>query len=209
MTTTWTSIHMDEPTLIGIKAFKEPGTYNYTVPAGAKWVRASSLGCGGQGDHWGGGGARARARVPVTAGDNLVIQVGTPSSASVAGDSFVKRNDLSVITYADRGRGAGVRGLAVNSVGDITQDGSSPSGAAPRWGGASASDAADLTPMGLGGAAFTYDQATPLNRAAGYGGGGLIATDGSDDGSNVIVGAFAAGSGINFLEFFDADPGIS
>lgn len=199
--TTWTQLHPDEAVLIARKWFKEPGAYNYTVPAGAKYVRAIALGCGGQGGAWGGGGAYARSRVPVNAGDNLKIQVGTPSSASTPGDSSVERNDSSVICYADRGRGIGARGLASNCTGDVTRDGSP---GMTNAGGAPASDASDYGSLGFGGAA-AIGTATV---AADYGGGGHTYQDNDANGNLQNFAAWGAGTGLVVLEFFDSDPGF-
>lgn len=197
--TTWSSLHADEAVLVQVKWLKEPGAYNVTVPAGAKFVRASALGCGGQGDHWGGGGASARSRVAVTPGDNLVCQVGDTSTAGVAGDSFVKRNDGSVICYADRGRGIGSAGLAANSTGDVKADGAP---GASNIGGAPASDATVYNPAGFGGVA----QSISNTNAADYGGGGHLQGDSDENGIGIVIGAFGAGTGLVCLQFFDSDP---
>jgi hypothetical protein len=198
--TTWTQLHPDEAVLLGRACFKEPGAYNYTVPAGAKFVRASAQGCGGQGEQWGGSGALARSRVSVTAGDNLKIQVGNTSTSSVLGDSFVKRNDDSVICYGDRGRGNGNRGLASNSIGDVTRDGA-PS--ASGVGGSPASDAADYACVGFSGVGAKSDSSV----AADYGGGGHTFTYNDDYGVLRNGAAWGAGTGLVVLEFFDSDPG--
>lgn len=202
---TWTQIHSDEAVLYSRK-FYAGGTFNVTVPDGpgghsaAVWLRAHALGCGGQGDHWGGSGARARSRVRVMPGDNLVIQCGLTSTATTIGDSWVKRNDGSVICYADRGRGNGNGGLASNSQGDVKFDGMAGSGG---HGGSPSSDAADYAPAGFGGTG--YDISVP--RSADYGGGGLIRTDVDETGQGIVVGAYGGGLGLVCLEFFDSDPG--
>jgi hypothetical protein len=197
---TWTQLHPDEAVLISRKWFKEPGAYNFTVPAGAKYVRAIALGCGGQGGNWGGGGAYARSRVPVTAGDNLKVQVGTPNTSSTPGDSWVERNDGSVICYADRGRGIGTRGLASNCTGDVVRDGNPGLSNA---GGAPASDAADFGALGFGGAAAHAD----FSVNADYGGGGHTYQDNDETGTLQNFAAWGAGTGVVVLEFFDIDPG--
>lgn len=196
---TYSQLYQEEAVLISRVYKKDPGSYNVAVPAGAKWLRASARGAGGQGDHWGGGAAMARSRVPVTAGDNLIVQVGTLSTSSTPGDSFVKRNDGTPIVYADRGRGAGVRGKAANSVGDITRDGGDPGASS---GGAPATDAMDYAPV-LGGVL----SASPTNQVSDPGGGGLVATDLDENSIPIIVGTYPAGPGIVCLEFFDSDPG--
>jgi hypothetical protein len=100
---TWTQLHADEAVLISRKLFKEPGAYNFAVPAGAKYVRASALGCGGQGDQWGGGGALARSRVMVNPGDNLKVQVGNTSTGSIPrrqlGEAERRYGDLLRLLY--------------------------------------------------------------------------------------------------------------
>lgn len=199
--TTWTSLFPDEATLIGRKFFKIPGAATHTVPAGAKYVRAMALGCGGQGDHWGGGGAFASDVVSVTPGDILKIQVGDVSTASVNGDSWVKRPDGTQIAYADRGRGNGVRGVAANCIGSIKRDGF-PGSDAGGTGGASATDAtgvAGLVPTGRG---TTYAG----TRAAGYGGGGHLLAVFDEVGNFVKYVAYPAGGGLVVLEYYDANP---
>lgn len=198
--TTWTSLHQVEAALLGRKFFTEPGQYNYTVPASAKYVRAQALGCGGQGGDWGGGGALARTTVAVTPGDNLKIQVGDVSTSSTPGDSWVKRNDNSVIAYADRGRGNGNKGLASNSIGDVTQDGS-PAGV--NTGGAPAGDSGLYDTQGFGGLGALYAQ----TRTADYGGGGHTYYDTNESGTLVFMSAWGAGTGLVVLEFFDSNPG--
>lgn len=200
MTVTWSAIRSDEAVLVGVIWKKEPGSYNVTVPAGAKFVRAHAQACGGQGDHWGGSGAYARSRRPVTPSDNLVVQVGTVNTSLPAGDSFVKTNAGDVICYADRGRGSGNAGLAANSIGDVTRDGAP---GAPPVGGAPPSDAADPECRGFGGVGADV----AADRTADYGGGGLVTTDNDENGIGIIVGAFGAGTGLVCLEFFDSDPG--
>jgi hypothetical protein len=201
--TTWSSLHPDTAVLIGRKWFKEPGDYNYTVPASAKFVRAFAQGCGGQGQFWGGGGALAKCTVPVTAGDNLKVHVGDVSTSSTPGDSSVKRNDNSVICYADRGRGSGARGLASNSIGDVVRDGSDGGGGSTDHGGAPASDAADYGNMGFGGRAITGASLI----ASDYGGGGHTFIDTDENGILHNFAAWGAGTGLVVLEFFDSNPG--
>ena len=198
--TTWSALHPDEAALTKRKWFKDPGDYNYTVPAGAAYMRATATGCGGQGDQWGGSGALARSTVPVTPGENIKVHVGDVSTAGVAGDSSVERNDNTVICYADRGRGVGTRGLAVNSVGDVTRDGSP---GATNTGGAPPSDAADEDPQGFGVLGALYAQ----TRTSDYGGGGHTLTLPDENGDLHFWSAWGAGSGLVVLEFFDTNPG--
>jgi hypothetical protein len=204
--TTWTELHPDEATLISRVWRKEPGTYNVTVPANAKFVRASAIGCGGQGDHWGGSGAGVRTRAAVNAGDNLIIQVGDTSTAAVVGDSFVKYNDGTVICYADRGRGNGNAGQAALSVGDVRRDGApGVSGV----GGSPTSDASEYGSMGFGGTGsnnHAQDSSSTL-LAADYGGGGYQVAAYDVNGDFMGYTAFPAGTGLVVLEFFDSNPG--
>lgn len=201
--TTWTQLHPDEATLLKRKFFKEPGDFNFTVPAGASYLRATAVGCGGQGDHWGGSGALARSTVPVTVGDNIKVHVGDVSTATVAGDSSVLRNDNSTICYADRGRGNGNRGLAANSIGDVVRDGNPGSPAGAAIGGAPANDAGDVDPTGMGGYAADVSYA----HAADAGGGGHTYYAPDADGNLHFWAAWGAGPGIVCLEFFDTNPG--
>jgi len=206
--TLYTDIFTDGPVLIGRKWFKTPGQFNYAVPAGAKFCRALMCGSGGQGSNWGGSGAFARVKFPVTPAENLKIQVGNSQTASTAGNSSVSRNDNTVLGLADRGRGgtgftnSGTPGLASNSIGDVLRDGvnGSDTGTA---GGAPASDAADFGGFGFGGNGCVQTS----NNGADFGGGGHN-TPYNDD-SGVFIGylPFLAGTGVVVLEFFDTDPG--
>lgn len=199
--TTWTQLFPDEAVLLGRRFFKEPGIYNATVPALTNFVRAHAVGSGGQGSNWGGGGAYARSVVPVQPGDNLVIQVGDVSTATTVNDSFVKRNNGSVICYADRGRGIGTRGSASLSIGDITRDGS-PGSDPTGVGGAPGGDLTDYATAGFGGRGTDYTQTF----APDYGGGGhrTVQTDGF--GNFIGYTAWVAGTGLVCLEWFDSNP---
>jgi hypothetical protein len=198
--TTYTAAFSDDAVLVQRSWFITPGAWNVTVPAGAKVCRASALACGGCGDNWGGGGARARSTFPVTPGENLKLQTGNMTSASVLGDSWVKRNDDTLLVYADRGRGDGTPGRASNSFGDVKFDGSAGSGGA---GGASASDAADTVGLGLGGLGGSLY----TSNGSEFGGGGhqifTLDTTGVFLGYVPVLG----GTGLVVLEFFDIDPG--
>ena len=147
----------------------------------------------------------------MTPGENLIVQVGNTSTASPLGDSFVKRNDgVTVLCYADRGRGNSNAGMASNSQGDVTVDGS-PGGAG--IGGAPTSDATDYFAVGFFGQGAENEPvhnggtANPAGYGADYGGGGFVATDLDENGAGVILGAIGAGSGLVCLQFFDSDPG--
>jgi hypothetical protein len=181
------------------KWFKVPGTYNFTIPAGGAWLRASGRGCGGQGDLWGGGGCFAKSKRKVTPGDNLIIQVGTASQQSAAGDSFVKFNDGTVIIYCDRGRGNGTQGKAEFSSGDIVREGGYGTGS---FGGAAGDDVADVASI-FGPAPGVVTKDT----APGPGAGGRLAYHNNSEG-DLIRDAWPAGPGIVVLEFFDGDPGL-
>lgn len=198
--TTWTSLFPDEAVLLSRVFKKTPGQYNVTVPAGATYMRAHALGCGGQGDHWGGSGAYAKSVVPVNAGDNILVQVGDTSTSSTPGDSWVKRNDGTVVCYADRGRGVGTRGLASNSIGDVTYDGQDGDQFNSK-GGAVTSDQNDYDPVfGPGAGANWGGGITGF-----YGAGGHLIAQ-TENGNFVGYVATPAGSGIVCLEFFNANP---
>lgn len=207
--TLYSTIFPDTARLLGRRWFKEAGTYNYLVPAdfpalpgvAPKWMRALALGVGAQGSEWGGGGAFARSKVIVQVAENLIIQVGTQSTGSTPGDSFVKRNDQWVIVYADRGRGAGPGGLAANSTGDVKRDGK-PGAPNIGAGGDPASDDLDYGSLGLHGRGALYGQ-----RGGDPGGGGRLHPLYDEYGNFIAYTATTAGAGLVCLEFFDADPG--
>lgn len=203
MSTTWTSLFPDEAQLLGRVFKKLPGQYTITVPAGVGFVRAHALGCGGQGDQWGGSAAYARAIVAVTPGDALTVQVGDCSTASTPGDSWVKRQDGTIIVYADRGRGDGDRGQALLSTGDVTRDGQNGNQitAPSAGGGAVTADQNDTDPVIGQGRGADFSQ----TRSGDYGcGGHLIA--------QTLYGNFEgfvadpAGTGLICLEWFNANP---
>lgn len=207
--TTWTTLHPDDALLLGRIWYKDPGSYSFVVPndfasfpgVAPAFVRAMALGSGGQGDHWGGGSAFARKTAPVSVGDALSIQCGAVGTASALNDSWVKRGNGASIVYADRGRGAGIRGVAVNSVGDVTRDGD-PGG--QDFGGVCGSDAADYGSLGFFGRGADYG----WTRAADFGCGGHILGYVNEFGVDQGHVAWAAGTGLVCLEFFNADPGF-
>lgn len=201
--TLFSELFPDVPALILRKWFKVPGTFNFAVPAGASWMRASVLGAGGYGDQYSGGGAYVRSRVQVTPAENLVIQVGATSTATVAGDSFVKRNSGLIIAYADRGRGSGVAGQASNSTGDSRRSGVAGSSVAP--GGLPASDVLETDPV-FGAGSAIYNASSALI-AATAGGGGFLYYNLDAEGELQRPG-HPGGFGLVCLSFFDANPGL-
>lgn len=206
--TSWTTLYPNEALLLGRIFYKTPGLSSLVVPAAfatypgiaPKFVRAMCVGSGGQGDHWGGGSAYARAVAAVTAGEALSIQCGNVGTASALNDSFVKRGNGQVIAYADRGRGSGVRGVAANSTGDVTRDGQ-PGGI--NVGGSCASDAGDYATGGFGGVGSDYSHTV----AADFGCGGHILGYVNENGVDQGLVAWAAGTGLVCLEFLDSNPG--
>jgi hypothetical protein len=201
--TLWSTLFPDLALNKGTEVIRVPGAYNRAVPAGANFVRVSARGCGGQGDSWGGGGALARSIVAVTPGDNLVVQVGNTSTAGTPGDSFVKRNDGSVIVYADRGRGNGNGGKAAFSTGQIVRDGQA-SVPGSGIGGDAADDLGDVWPiLGVGThSAFTADV------GAKPGGGGKRDPYFHNGEFFTYVAPYPSGAGSVALEFFDKNPGL-
>lgn len=201
----WSTFFPDNPLLVARKWFKVMGgPYNHAVPVGAKWCRATIRACGGYGDNLGGGGATSRVRFPVTPAENLIIQVGSTSTSSAAGDSYVKRNDGTILGYADRGRGSGTGGSEALSTGDTKRGGaagSSTNGGTPgndqpdTWPVMGPSEAISPTDFAAGGVGF----------AVGPGGGGVIRYLLDGDGNNVRAGQ-PGGGGLVCLEFFDAKP---
>jgi hypothetical protein len=199
--TLYTDLYPPTATIIARTFWHFSGNFNVAVPVGATYMRAGALGCGGLStEAWGGGGALARSLVPVVAGENIKIQVGSVSTGGVGGNSSVLRNDNTIICLADRGRGVGAGGLAANSIGQVTRSGSA---GASNAGGASASDAADPFPMGFGSPGATVDQLTP----AGPGGGGRLQGSYNVDSDPIGYWEYAAGPGLVCIEFFDKNPG--
>lgn len=211
--TNFSTFFPGEATLILRRFFADPGSFNLAVPAGATIARISAEGCGGQGDNYGGGGAFVRSIVNVTAAENLRIQVGNTSTQSVNGDSFVRRNDnITVLAYADRGRGNGQAGLASRSTGDIKRDGQGGLSSGGGQAGAPASDAGDFGALGFQGlGVYLMSGGTITNSDAltGPGGGGHLTAYYDVNGiflANFASGA-AAGTGQVAIEFFDINPG--
>jgi hypothetical protein len=208
MTITWTGLFPDEALLLGRVWYKDPGAYSLVVPSSFSlypsvtpaYVRAMCVGSGGQGDHWGGGSAYARAVSAVAVGEALSIQCGDVGTASMMNDSFVKHANGAVIVYADRGRGAGVRGVAANSTGDVTRDGQ-PGGA--NFGGPCGSDAGDYARGGFGGVGSDYNHTIPAD----FGCGGHILGYVNEYGIDQGHVAWTSGTGLVCLEFFDGKPG--
>jgi hypothetical protein len=208
--TTYHDIFPDPIELLFTKVFSEEGTFTYVVPNdnSIKFFVVTAEGCGGMGDSNGGGGAQVKRKAAVTPGETLTIQVGKTSTASVLGDSFVKRANNTFIVYADRGRGNGNPGSIINSTGDVKRDGRSGGGSSsdPTVG-APASDAADTKSVGMGGFGFNYAQPN-LSQGADYGGGGRLYprydSGGEWDGTYTSDGA---GSGFIKFEAYNGDPG--
>lgn len=204
--TLFSDLVKSEATLLARKWFTEPtisSGYDYTVPTGAAFVRATAVGCGGQGENWGGGGAFVRKVAPVTPGENLKVYPGDTKTASTLGDSWLKRNDGTVICYADRGRGNGTGGQASLSVGDVKRDGAA---GASGMGGAPGSDSSDYAGLTFGGTGMVQDPPGPFTPPD-YGGGGKQLPVYDEFGTYLGATAYAAGTGVVVLEFFDADPG--
>jgi hypothetical protein len=199
--TLYSVLFPDVAELVARKWFKAPGSFNWPVPAGATYLRAHARGCGGQGENWGGGGALVRSVVPVVEAENLLIQVGTASTQSVLGDSFVKRNSGVIIAYADRGRGNSNGGSAAFSTGGVKRDGAAGNNTTG-IGGAPASDVLDAEPViGPGRGSQNGDGRFT------YGGGGKISYIWTEA-DIAITMAHPAGPGLVCLEFFDGNPGL-
>lgn len=209
---TYTETYPGGTLLVQRKFFKNQGIFDFTVPAGAAYLRASAVGVGGQGSSRGGGGAFARSKVSVTPGENLKIRVGDTSTSGAAGDSYVRRNDnITNIVYAARGRGEGAGGLASESIGDIRRDGESGADgyAAGGTGGLAASDNGDYGGIVLGTIRGVY---ASIFYQGSPGSGGILQpwtrVDGSFPGPPNGYTAQNAGLGQVCLEFFNTDPGF-
>lgn len=201
--TTFSQLFPGEATLIARRCFVDPGSVLITVPAIATIARLSAVGCGGQGEFYGGGGAFARSVVNVTAGEALTVQTGNTSTASTPGDSGVRRGSVWLV-YADRGRGNSEAGLASRSIGDVKRDGQRGLSGSGTYGNPG-SDAIDYGRLGFEGLGV-YD---PAGGPTGPGGGGHLTA--FYDNNGVFVGnnaSFAAaGCGQVTIEFFDINPG--
>lgn len=201
------TIFPERAILLGRKWFKTAGAFNQAVPSGAKWCMAHLAGCGGFGDQNGGGAAYVRTRFPVTPAENLTLQVGSPSTQTVAGDSFVKRG-TTTLAYADRGRGNGTPGSVELSVGEIRRAGAPPVGSGYR-GGPPGDDAED--PLQLFGdlLGLVKGADTPSDdHAAHWGGGGRVWYYNAEGGGLARPG-YPGGSGVICLEWFDKRPKLA
>lgn len=201
--TTWSQLYPKPSILLSNVWFREPVRTNFVIPNNPsyQWLVAIVQGCGGMGEYYGGGGALAKSKRKISPGESLQIQVGDVSTASVNGDSSVKRANNVVIAYADRGRGNGNAGLAVNSTGDLKLDGT------PGIYGNPASDLNTPLSMGFGGYGLWYPTVFLRRHIDAGGGGNLIPTYNSSntwDGGYVSTGA---GTGTVLLQFYDSDPG--
>ncbi len=207
--TTYTDTYPDDTVLLLTKWFREEASASsYFVPNDKriKWAVITVQGCGAMGGDPGGGGAIAKSKVLVTPGELLQIQVGKCSTASVLGDSFVKRANNTVIAYADRGRGNGSPGLAINSTGDLKKDGFSSSASPITNRGAPSSDQSIDKSQGFGGHGYSYAQPY-LAQAADPGGSGILVplySGGEWVGSYTTDGA---GTGSVCIEFYNGNPG--
>ncbi len=200
--TLYSVLFADDAILVGRKYFKTPGQVNYTVPAGATVCRAVLTAAGGQGENWGGSAALVKEKFGVTPGENLKLQVGDTQTATTLGDSWIKRNDGTLIAYADRGRGNTNKGLASNSTGAVRRDGANGVDATPA-GGLAPSDGSDTAPLGFGGLGSDGLTAPPAD----FGGGGHNTPQTDPGGVFFGYSRFLAGTGLICLEFFDIDPG--
>lgn len=194
-----------EAILVRRKFFQNAGQFNFAVPAGANFLRAIAQGCGGQGENYGGSGAYALSRVPVTPAENLKIQVGNTSTQSANGDSWVRRNDNSIIVYADRGRGNSDAGKAALSQGDVKRDGQAGVNNQGR-GGLPPSDANDFGALGFSGYAIRNPR-DDINYGSPGGGGVLGAIFDEFNNLQFFIAPNGGGCGLVALEFFNTDPG--
>lgn len=189
--------------LVKRQYFKVPGNIaGVAVPSGAKVLRALAMGCGGQGANNGGSGAFARRKITVSPSDTFSLQIGLNSTGNTPGDSAIWRGaaGTEIIVYADRGRGNGNPGLAINSVGDITRDG--VSGLIDTNASYEPGDSLDLQALGFEGLAPSYHSRSGDPGA----GGGLVAIY-SSTGTFLGYAANPAGQGLACMEWWDADPG--
>lgn len=202
--TFYSELFPDDAVLISRIWLKTYGPHDRVAPAGANILRVAALGCGGQGDNEGGGGALARSKVPCTPGENFRSYVGDTQTASTAGDSWVRRVNSSgeLLVYADRGRGNRSPGLAANSFGQVKRDGNA---AASGVFGKPASDAADFAPLNFAGRPTGN---IPVNPGASTPGQGGRQTGVNDENGNYVGNIITPGGfGLVVLEFFNGDPG--
>lgn len=187
--------------LIARYVYTTPGGITVPVPLGSTWLRAGAGGAGGFQDSangWGGGAAYAFAGEACAYGSTYTGQVGDsqfsrPAANTNLGDSWVRRPDASILTYADRGRPDGTPGATANCTGSTKRAGSAPTAS---QGGASAGDDADPFPLGFGG------RGASDTVAAWYGGGGGYSSSGA-----YYFPQFPAGDGRLVLEFYRYNPG--
>lgn len=181
--------------------FRTPGATGLIVaPPKTLFVRAAAAGAGGykdDADGWGYGAAYAFRSEACAAGAQFTYQVGDSqfcrvAQNTVAGDTWIKRQDTSSLVYADRGKPTQA-GLVGNSAGAVRRAGSAPTGTD---GGASAGDDADPYPLGFGG------RGASRTLAPWYGGGGGRQT-------YPIIGAWfhPPGDGMACIEFWALNPG--
>lgn len=207
--TLWTDLFPDEAILLGRTWQKLPGQFNLVVPTtfgkwpgkSAAYCRAHVMGCGGTGQYWGGSGARARGIFTVTPGETLLTQIGVTSTASTPGDTWVKRNNGTLLLYADRGRGNGTQGLASNSFGDETYDGQPGNNSSGTGGGLNdLGEYAEILNFAARGSDYQF------TRASDPGGGGKGAAV-TDPYSNVVGHTgWYGGQGIACYEWFNSNP---
>lgn len=198
-------IHRPTANLLRRDIFRVPGQFlGISPPAGAKYLRAPGLGCGGSGDAWGGAGCFVRSKRVTNPAWTYSVQVGDTATSSSSGDSAVWKGSPGtgeVIIYADRGRGDGTGGKAANSIGDVKRDGENGRPDLGR-GGLPAGDAADFASLGFIGRAGSTTSSGDI-------GGGGKALPVYDDLSNFLgySGRALGGLGRVALEWWDADPG--
>lgn len=214
-----------ERSLISRTWYRTPGAAAATAPAGAVKMRISAVGAGGWptlGFSGGGGGGAAYARtfLTVAPGATFTLQIGDiaatlDTNANVLGDSICTRDgDSVVVCKAARGGGSGgfnigPAGLAANSIGDVTRDGSPGT---TFGGGDSAGDDADPFPLGFGGQAvrwFGFGTSDVHAAARGAGGAKRYPVYYVEEFSFVRWQDFAPGNGQICIEFFNADPGYT
>jgi len=212
---TYTDIYPDDIVLIKTLWFREEATqFNLFIPNTTELEKSithailTAQGAGGMGDADGGGGALVKSKVPVTPGELLFAQVGKCSTASVLGDSFIKRADNTVIVYADRGRGNGNPGLAINSTGQLKRDGFAANASPSANRGSPSSDLDSLQSLGMGGLGYINAQGVLAFQAADPGGAGRLVPR-YDSGGNWLGDYVARGAGTGTLaiQLFNGDPG--
>lgn len=209
--TTYSDLYPEDVVLLFTKWFLDPTPeFQYFVPLD-KFVAygiISALGCGGSGGQYPsgtGGGALVKSKVKLTPGELLLIQVGNTPTASTLGTSYVKRADNTVLVYADRGRGVGPGGLAINSTGDLKKDGHAESEAGDFRGGP-ASDFNITKSQGFGLYGF-HKAVEGLSQATDPGGGGLTRPVYDGAGSYIRDIGEGGGAGRVCIEYYNGDPG--